>query len=94
MSGGTLRGDRTRTPTHSVWELTSDGIVFGGSWYSSAANVRTGSGYDLGSGGLRARKRVSSVVSFPRKRESRHNRWTPASAGVTGAGSNTFTDPK
>ena len=52
MSGGTLRGARTRTPTHSVWELTSDGIVFGGSWYSSAANVRTGSGYDLGSGGL------------------------------------------
>jgi len=24
----------------------------GGSWYSSAANVRTGSGYDFDSGGL------------------------------------------
>jgi len=33
-------------------------------------------------------------VSFPRRRESRHTRWTPASAGVTVAGSNTFTDPK
>ena len=33
-------------------------------------------------------------MSCPRKRESRHTRWTPASAGVTVAGSNTFTDPK
>ena len=27
---------------------------------------------------LRTRKRISSAVSFPRKRESRHSRWTTA----------------
>jgi hypothetical protein len=36
----------------NVWELTSEGVVLGGSWYSRAANARTGSGYDYGSGGV------------------------------------------
>lgn len=36
----------------NVWELTSEGVVLGGSWYSSASNARTGSGYEFGSGGL------------------------------------------
>ena len=36
----------------NVWELASEGVVLGGSWYSRAANARTGSGYDFGGGGL------------------------------------------
>lgn len=36
----------------NVWELTSDGVALGGSWYSSSANARTGSGYPFGGGGL------------------------------------------
>jgi len=41
---------------------------------------------------VRDRKSISSAVSFPRRRESRHNRWTPAYAGVTVARSSTFAD--
>ncbi len=36
----------------NVWDMTSNGVVLGGSWYSRAANTRTGSGYDFGGGGL------------------------------------------
>jgi formylglycine-generating enzyme required for sulfatase activity len=47
----------------NVWELTSEGVVLGGSWYSRAANARTGSGYDFGSGGLDYGFRCAADVS-------------------------------
>ena len=36
----------------NVWDMVSNGVVLGGSWYSRAANARTGSGYDFGGGGM------------------------------------------
>ena len=49
----------------NVWELTSHGVVLGGSWYSRAANARTGSGYDFGGGGLDYGFRCAADVSEP-----------------------------
>ena len=47
----------------NVWELTSQGVVLGGSWYSRAANARTGSGYEFGGGGVDYGFRCASDVS-------------------------------
>lgn len=49
----------------NVWELTSQGVVLGGSWYSRAANARTGSGYDFGGGGLDYGFRCALDFSVP-----------------------------
>jgi len=50
LSGGSWVG--ALDMSGNVWEMSAEGVALGGSWYSRAANARTGSGYPFGSGGL------------------------------------------